>query len=305
MDLSGQLIRGTGSYEVKEVAPPVESGQLIDQSLWLTAGYWNAVGACWTTDGSKWTANGNAGFLTLYNAWTVGRNYKIKIRISELNSGSLAGPYDGSGYSLTMNTVGVYTYYYSPDGAAHLYIYSTNFDGSFDILDVEEVPEGYPLLDKGDKYLECTSAGVAAIPCNIAFGIWEFDCYQEGLPQIFFIQNSITNGNAQGYNLFLNANQGIQLQRKGIANDFVTANNYIDTNTWYRFKITRTLDGEFTVYIRGGAFGNDDWTLVSVTGGSGTNPVTDTSYTESQYFVLDFDSGDRIANLEIRNLVRQ
>ncbi|NCP72303.1 hypothetical protein GW835_02840 [archaeon] len=55
----------------------------------------------------------------------------------------------------------------------------------------------------------------------------------------------------------------------------------------------------FAVFIKGGEFG-DDWTLVDTTGGSGTNPVTDSTYTTSNYFVADLDAGDRIANVKIK-----
>lgn len=60
----------------------------------------------------------------------------------------------------------------------------------------------------------------------------------------------------------------------------------------------------FAVFIKGGSFG-DDWTLVDTTGGSGTNPVVDATYTTSEYFVADLDAGDRLANLKITNGVKQ
>ena len=60
----------------------------------------------------------------------------------------------------------------------------------------------------------------------------------------------------------------------------------------------------FAVFIKGGSFG-DDWTLVDTTGGSGSNPVTDATYTTSEYLVADLDAGDRIANLKITNGVKQ
>jgi hypothetical protein len=67
-------------------------------------------------------------------------------------------------------------------------------------------------------------------------------------------------------------------------------------------KITRTKDGEFYVYVKGGTFGND-WTLIVESGGS--NPVTENTNTESEYFVLDFDAGDRVANITILDGVVQ
>lgn len=57
----------------------------------------------------------------------------------------------------------------------------------------------------------------------------------------------------------------------------------------------------FAVYIKGGDFGTDEWTLVDTTGGTGTNPVTDDTYQKSAHFVADLDSGDCITNLKIKD----
>ena len=40
-------------------------------------------------------------------------------------------------------------------------------------------------------------------------------------------------------------------------------------------------------------------------GGSGTNPTTDTTHTTSNYFVVDHDAGDRLADITIRKGVQQ
>lgn len=61
----------------------------------------------------------------------------------------------------------------------------------------------------------------------------------------------------------------------------------------------------FATFIKGGSFGTDSWTLVDPTGGSGTNPVTDSAYTTSEYFVTDLDAGDTFSNLKILNQVNQ
>ena len=77
---------------------------------------------------------------------------------------------------------------------------------------------------------------------------------------------------------------------------------YIAINTWYRIRITRSTSGVFTVYILGGNFTN--WTLVSTTGGSGTNPVTDNTYTTSSYFVMDLDANDRVSGINIQSQIK-
>jgi hypothetical protein len=43
--------------------------------------------------------------------------------------------------------------------------------------------------------------------------------------------------------------------------------------------------------------------LVSVSGGSGTNPVTDNTFTTSNFLVLDLDVGDRIGKIIIDSQV--
>jgi hypothetical protein len=63
----------------------------------------------------------------------------------------------------------------------------------------------------------------------------------------------------------------------------------------------------FAVFIRGGSYGNTEtgWTLADPSGGSGSNPVTDSTYTTSEYLVVDADAGDRITNIITRNEVAQ
>ena len=75
---------------------------------------------------------------------------------------------------------------------------------------------------------------------------------------------------------------------------------YIVNNTWYRLRITRTESGAFTVYILGGVFGNTTWTLVDTTGGTGTNPVIDTTHITSKFCLIDLDVGDRITNILLK-----
>jgi len=69
--------------------------------------------------------------------------------------------------------------------------------------------------------------------------------------------------------------------------------------------IRRIYDADtFAVFIKGGEFG-DIYTLVDTTGGSGTNPITDSTYTTSQYLVTDLDNGDKISNIKTTNGVLQ
>ena len=154
----------------------------------------------------------------------------------------------------------------------------------------------------GNKYLENTVAGTAAIQSKIAYGEWKFDIYKEAAGnaiQVFFMQGVNDDSTSQGYNIFITNLEAIRLQIKGVSNLFTTANDYITIKTWYRIKVTNTEAGVKTTYIKGGAFG-DNYVLVDPTGGTGTNPVTDNTYTTSKYFVTDLDAGDRIDNIIIK-----
>ncbi|MHA2040164.1 MAG: hypothetical protein ACW98X_27505 [Promethearchaeota archaeon] len=162
-------------------------------------------------------------------------------------------------------------------------------------------------LDIGTKYMRCTSAGTIAIQSKAAYGTWEWDMMKNlagGVAITFFISNKNQLSGNTGYVINFNSNEAIYFQEYGATNHFITATSYIVNNVWYRVKVTRTKDGEFYAYIKGGSFGNT-YVLVDVTGGSGTNPVTDTTHTTSEYLVLDFDAGDRLANLIITEGVQQ
>jgi hypothetical protein len=82
----------------------------------------------------------------------------------------------------------------------------------------------------------------------------------------------------------------------------------LSTTTDYEISgltIRRIYDADtFAVFIKGGDFG-DTYTLVDTTGGSGSNPVTDSTYTTSEYIVADLDAGDRLTNILLNSGVDQ
>jgi hypothetical protein len=178
--------------------------------------------------------------------------------------------------------------------------------GTYEIKELAAQDSVLKHLDVGTKYLECTSAGTIAIPSKAAYGTWEFDLYKEDAStiQVAFINNQISHVANLGYALLFFFSEQVRLNRIGITVLTGSAASYIAPLTWYRIKITRTKDGEFYTYIEGGAFGND-FVLVDVSGGSGTNPATDQSILTSEYFSLDFDIGDRLTNLIITEGVQQ
>ena len=165
--------------------------------------------------------------------------------------------------------------------------------GDFEIKELSAQDSVLKELDKGKQYWECMSAGTFAELQPYAYGEWEFIIYRFDAgttPSYAFISDSILS---TGNRYRININGGRIELYKDSTELFRTINSYIDSGVLYRIKITRTLDGEFMVYVKGGDFGIDDWTLVSVSGGAGTNPVTDNTYTESFYQVIDLDVGDR------------
>lgn len=182
--------------------------------------------------------------------------------------------------------------------------------GDFEICELSTQDPVLKYLDVGTKYIKNVVAGTIAILQNKGYFTFEADFYKGvGVSklQISFISSNKHGYNlAEGYLFQMDQNEVIALWRiNGIdINLFYTAASYFANNTWYRIKITRTLNGEFYTYIKGGTFGSN-WVLVDPTGGLGINPVTDNTYTISKFLVLDFDVGDRIANIEYREAVMQ
>lgn len=160
-------------------------------------------------------------------------------------------------------------------------------------------------LDGKSKALECTSAGIIALQSKQAYGTWEFDLSKNATQPVFsIISSDVSGGAGTGYQTFFLANGDFRFNLSGASILFSTGANYLTNLNTYRVKITRTLDGEFTTYIKGGTFGNA-YVLVDVSGGSGLNPVTENTYKTSNYIVLDLDTGDQFTNILLKKGVAQ
>ena len=160
------------------------------------------------------------------------------------------------------------------------------------------------------KVLECSVAGVCYLPADLfqpkgsaAYGDWRFWMYKgadANNTSMQFVANVIgapDAGGQSGYELRFDATEAVLLRESTAGTPttlWATAASYIANSTWYALRPVRRFDGQFTSYIQGGAYAKG-WTLISTAGGSGTNPVIDTSTTSSQYIVLDFDAGDKFA----------
>jgi hypothetical protein len=157
----------------------------------------------------------------------------------------------------------------------------------------------------GERELRCESAGIIYRECEQAYGTWEFELYKAADANsmlITFIADTIGTYNSagqDGYYMAFNASEQVVLGESvnGTPNSFSYSDTaYIANTTWYKYRVTRRYDGQFTYYIKGGAYTN--WHQVSTSGGSGTNPSTDNTTTSSKYFCVDLDTDDRIANFK-------
>jgi hypothetical protein len=157
------------------------------------------------------------------------------------------------------------------------------------------------------KVIECVSAGVCHIPTAYfhgndtqgAYGTWEFWINKAAsgatAPDVAFIGNQNTDPTDAGFNGYsfrISPSERFQLYKYTNGTPtvpFQTTGGAAELSTWYKVKFTRSSEGEFTGYV-------DDILIDVTTGtGSGTNPITDNTFTESKYIVLDLDAGDKIA----------
>jgi len=162
----------------------------------------------------------------------------------------------------------------------------------FDDVSVQEVT-------KPVKVIECITAGRCYIPVSEfkqtptegAYGTWEFwfNQDQSGTSNVDFISDDeVGAASDNGYQFRSNASGGVSLYRWTAASGtqiMATASGVITAGVWHKIKITRTPEGEFTVYV-------DD---VAVTATTGTNPVTDNNHTISLFFKPVLAVGDKIS----------
>jgi hypothetical protein len=153
--------------------------------------------------------------------------------------------------------------------------------------------------DGFNKNLTCVSNGLATRPSNQVYGTWEFDFKRTtdtDVDYIGFISDRIgATVEPIGYHLLVTDYGAIQdtvaLRRStgvGATLLFVGEEDIITSGAWYKFRITRTTLGEFSIYMKGPA--DSDYVLLTATGGS--NPVTDNTYTTCAHINLDLDTGN-------------
>ena len=158
--------------------------------------------------------------------------------------------------------------------------------------------------------LQCDTAGVAYISSSDAYGEWEFEVLKtidsnSLYTYIIAKENAKWNdGTNEVYMFGVLASGVLRLIIASAPSTlnylFATDTGYVSLNTKYTIKITRSEIGSFSVSIKGGSFGNS-YVLVDVSGGSGSNPIINNSYTVSNYHISDNDSTDQISNIQIND----
>ena len=314
-------VKQSGSFKIDEFS--INSGELV-----RNGGFDSSTG--WILAATATISDGLLNINTPSSAWTIaaqtasnvklGGVYLVKFTVLNYIGGEIVVGVSGS------STVGGFYasgngdkigYIYKKDGTNNIVFNApTYFIGSIDNLSIVEVSP-LPTFKPGTKYLECVTAGVLAIPSKQAYGTWEFYLYKAGDSNnidILFAHSKIgtSESGGTGWVFRFTSGEAFKLLRVQVGGDYApfnTVDSYAFLNTWYRIKITKTLSGIHTMLAKGGSLtptaGYDGWTLVSTTGGTGTNPYTDTLYAISEYLVLDIDAGDRIANIKMLDGIKQ
>lgn len=325
----------SGAFKISEVA--LTQGNLLtgnDSTFDTGIGTWSGTRATASHNATDKTllmtvTSANSAPISATRANTLpavsGGRYRIKFRAKSDNISGVKFLYMGS-LSVTTtdaNTVSVsnpnitsswqdYEFMFTHNGTTTLYIgfTSTNVNVAdtweLDDIVIQEIT-GLDTVINGTKYLECTTAGNLYIPLtNMSVGTYEFDINMSnvGLFSNLYILDSPTLSSAVGYGFSAGYRNRIMRYAGSDTMIYYTVPGVNLVNTWYSLKITRTVTGVITMYIRGGAYGNN-WTLVSATGGIGSNPVTDTNYFNAKIALFTLRAGDKIANIKFYDGVRQ
>jgi hypothetical protein len=113
-----------------------EEGELVDQSLWYTSGYWNTFGANWTQNGVQLDSSGT-GFLIKTGFWEIDSLYKVIVTITR-SSGTFSNPYDG-GRGEGSTIVAQTKEYYHLAAGTELRLYGSAFVGSLTAFSIKKL----------------------------------------------------------------------------------------------------------------------------------------------------------------------
>ena len=301
-----------GSYTINTFTK--SSGNLINNGTFDLDTGWNKSGDVLPTI-SGGTANfnnlNNNGYFYQTNVVQNNKKYRISFDVINYSSGQLylrvAGANSqqhalivaGDGHYDVDVYVGVDVVY--ADTSIRFYALSdgNGFVGSIDNISVIEIDPLETITD-GTKYLESIITGNLLIPSPTVYGTWEFDVFTNvGSYSSFFLSNSDLT--TEGYSI--DFGYRIRLYRfSGPVVLFYTDPSFpMKNNTWYKFKIIRKTNGEFTVLIKGANLSSTPnyggWYLVPTN--NGTNPSIDNTHKSFTNLILILRANDRIANIKI------
>ena len=136
------------------------------------------------------------------------------------------------------------------------------------------------------KYANCVTDGYFSFPQPHAYGTWEFEVFPSNETCVLFIAEEIAPYNVSNSYIFYVYFSGIvQLLKKitaGAMTVVINAPDTVNLNQWNFIKITRTLDGEFKMYINEVLVGT----------------ATDTTHTISNFSVIQNNAGERVRNFK-------
>jgi hypothetical protein len=149
--------------------------------------------------------------------------------------------------------------------------------------------------DDGFIYRPTDTMGMNII--DSAYGTWEFYWKQYDANNFITIRISdVPNGTSPtGYIFHYGENEEFRLRKEtagSISSFMVTANSYFTTGQWYKIKITRGVGGVWTAYC------NNE--LIDLTGGSGTNPSVENTFTTAKYLSIQARATDLVAFADIK-----
>lgn len=176
--------------------------------------------------------------------------------------------------------------------------------GTFKLATATSNQWNYGGIVSGDNYLECVTAGTLSLPSNRAYGTVEVDVYNAATATdfvVYFLNTVMPTAAASWtwYRLLLSWSEFVALDRvlSGVHTRMMqSANNYIQTGTWYRFAKTRDINWNATLYVKGGAFGSK-YVLLSTSWWLGVNPALSNTVTTSNFFGLYMSPWDRVGKI--------
>lgn len=185
-----------------------------------------------------------------------------------------------------------------------------SWDFSTGSMEISSTADGG--LNGSSYYLRHTPSqssdkGVLSISSSLAYGVWEFDWYQSSVGsnslRIYHISgtsNPLGSGAAANtYHMFWNVG-GSSFAHQRNSGDAISdlenfrSSGFTSTGNWYRVKVLREEGGVTSVYAKGGSFGSE---FVLLTATSGTNPFTDNTIANSEFFSIVLNGDSAITNI--------